>query len=843
MDNKKEQIRQNLQKRLDEAVPGLEVFSEAHHDSIEKFGRLLEKMKEEQKSGTEKVALMQLQNLVDSLTSYLDKHGFMMTDAETRELTVITGSGFDIPVKKRMAEDLIHKIKNRCEKDRRRKISEENRRSEIEELRRSGPGIMGWIRLTLFGMEYGTITPVSHRLKNSTVLFLKNQVNDWFSSVERAVREVLDSEYYIFSNLEYNVLQKLLELRESLDAIQTMPYRASYSSEEISRQMDSFSSVYISLVMNSEAIEKAFKKVLAKLKKQHGLWGSLKSLLDEPIHNNRPVTITGADRISRTILGVLLSYYTVREKVLVQTFNQVMYLSGTDGIIESGRKKLSNEAVRIEKETREKKNTEKKIMVDSFRALERIIEYFLPMGASAEKMIMKVELSGQYERALEEHRTNPLLRMKRLLELFIRYFIEDIRMGSEFILNYDGEDFRNYFSIRPEITEIAEKFSLMEFGLTGSKLKDFLSIGDNSGIMSDVIMDILVSPDAEITEPRPGFSWGRSVIGLISERSYSLAGRLGELISHYYNNKEIISDNTIYNYDFFAGARLYSSKMIKSPSAFKRGSISLKEFLETACSLAFHIASELGHPGIEAMRREQNSVKEKLGRLMSGDDIAIEPVPEGYLPDPEDNERVVEELNRVFVDTLTGLKRKEYYEEVILRQQYDEEGRYNEDISRFIFMCEIFGLKELNQLYGHTIGDEIVLAVVNRINEHVRFHGSHRNNAVIRYGGTVYMGFLHSITLTEAVDHVRDMVRGINRIIIERDGNPIGQIKVAAAVYEERKNTAHETNLQTVRSIISRIHQEGHGRMGFIKKADYIVTLRDFDSRGNINEEIITFVE
>jgi GGDEF domain-containing protein len=106
---------------------------------------------------------------------------------------------------------------------------------------------------------------------------------------------------------------------------------------------------------------------------------------------------------------------------------------------------------------------------------------------------------------------------------------------------------------------------------------------------------------------------------------------------------------------------------------------------------------------------------------MGDEDIAVEPLSGLSDADPENNERIVEELDRMYVDTLTGLKRRQYYEEIILKQQYGDSGKFEGTKSRFLFMCEIFGLKELNERFGHTAGDEIVLAAVSRIDEHVRF--------------------------------------------------------------------------------------------------------------------------
>jgi diguanylate cyclase (GGDEF)-like protein len=692
----------------------------------------------------------------------------------------------------------------------------------------------------MFAIEYGTITVFTHRLRDRTLSFLKKDVLEWLLPLEKVIKEALDSEYYLFSNLEYNALRSFLHLRETMEAIVAIPPASSHEAREISGPMDSFTSAYAAIKTNHETIEYAFRKLSGRIKGEHGLMGFLKNILDEPLYNNRPLCISSSERMGRTIQGVLFSYYSVRKRVLVKTLNQVMYVTGCDGKIESDRKILTPGAVASEKHNREKKNSEKKIMVDSFRGLERIMDYFLPMGKDVEAVLLKMETGSKYGKILEEHESNPLVRIKRLVEIFIKYFIEDMKLEDEFTLSYDGREFGNYFTIRPEIRDMAAAYNLVDFGLVASRLREFLSL---AGKYPQDLMDSMLEGERSAPAISPELNSGRSVLMKISEKSYAIANRLAELISYYYNHREIVHQDVLHNYDFFTNARLKRSRHVKSPAAFKRSYITLREFLETSCAIAFHISDLLRHPGIGALRGEQRVVKDKLSLLMGEDEIVVEPLQDQGDSDPENNERIVQELDRMYVDTLTGLKRRQYYEEIILKQQHSDSGKYEGLKSRFLFMCEIFGLKELNERFGHTAGDEIVLAAVSRIDEHVRFPGSHGSNSVIRYAGGVYLGFLHDLNMMEAVDRMREMVRSISMIIIERDGAVIGQIRTAAAIYEERRGSDHYLNMDVLKGMVSHIYRNGSGRVGFIKKPDYIVSRRDFDSRDNLNDDIIALTE
>ncbi len=209
-------------------------------------------------------------------------------------------------------------------------------------------------------------------------------------------------------------------------------------------------------------------------------------------------------------------------------------------------------------------------MVDSFRGLERIMDYFLPMGRNVEPVLLKMETGSKYESILEEHESNPLIRIKRLLEIFIKYFIEDMRLEDEFTLFYDGKEFSNYFSIRPEIRDMAAAYNLMEFGLVASRLREFLSV---AGKHPQELLDSMLEGDHAAPASSPDLNSGRSVLMKISEKSYAIANRLSELISYYYNHREIVHQDVLHNYDFFINARLKRSRYVKSPGPSREATL------------------------------------------------------------------------------------------------------------------------------------------------------------------------------------------------------------------------------------------------------------------------------
>jgi len=836
MDGNDGNIKDEMQRRLDKSFPGMEMNSPEHRESIDKFNRLLDVLKGQQRSNAEKLAVMELQKLVDSLLLYLERNEAIITEAEKKELMVITGSGFDALVKKRMAEDLIHKIKNRVDRDKKLKIEEDRRESEIQELLNNRPGLLNWIRLTRFALSFGTLTTFSHRFRHSCLSLLRNEVNSWIDAIDKALGKLLDNEYYLFSNLEYNVLQTMLGLKNAIEDLRKIPLDESYNPAELSRPMDGFANMYISVIRNADIIENAVRKMVGRHKQEHGLWGFIKNLLDEPIQNGKPVFQTQNDRMTRTIMGVLLSYYTARERVIIRSLNQIMYLTGSEGKVDSGKKYLSSHAMDMEKERRNHHDSEMEVTRERKRLLDRITDVFVPAGKNFEESMLKIEKTSQFEKCLAEHRKNSLIRMRHLVEYFIKYFIEDINQGDDFVLLYDRNSYTGYFSHHADITQVAKNYTLVSFDLVGTKLKEFTGIVNRAEILSEKPMEQIMSGDAAI-DSIPGVPFVREVLHRIGERSYMLGSRFSDLLAYYNSRKEIHNENVVENYDFFINARMTRGRNCRAPMAFGRDSISLQEFIEAACSLSYFIAWELRSEGVEALLKEQ---KHLAGILKEKEGSAKQAV---TTIDVVDNEDLAGELDHMYIDTLTGFRKSEYLNDVIIPRDYDEKGQYRVLAPRSLFMLEIFGLKEINAMYGHDVGDKVVLAVTRALTEHVNAASMSKDNIIIRMTGSEYLGFIHDVSLTGAVDAIQRIVKGIASVVIQHGDTELEDIPVMAAVYEERPTSSFAMNSDVVRRILNIVSRKGVNMVGFIKKPDYIVMPRDFDSRGNLDESLITIVE
>ena len=833
MDKKKQEIKNNYQKRLDEQIGGVEVFSKDHKVSAQKFNRLLDTMQKTQKNKAEKMAILGLKQITDELLKFLGQNNLTLSESEKRELTVITGSGFDPIVKKRMAEDLAHKSRKRCEKEKEFKFEKKKNEKEIKQLLSSKNIISKWFQLTKFAFEFSTISIISHRFLDSCISTVRSRIHVWLNNIEISIGDVLDNKYYILSNMEYNSLQKLLSLRGPVNKILNLPRENSYDPKSMSGAMNEFSKIYVTIIKNSDIIETAIKKIMKTGDKKHGLWGDIKNILDEPINNNRPIKWTKYNRMTQSILGMLLSYHTARRGIIIRSIIQVMYLVDTDGAIESNKKILTEKAVEVEKEKRTKMDSEKEDVENRFDNLGIIIKKHLKNGLTYEDMLYKTEGKTRYKSWVEEHEKNPLIRIKRLVEIFIKYIIENINKSTGFKLDYDKNEFINYFSDHSDLIKLTTQYNMIGFELVGSKIKDFTS----QSFIPDKDPDSFIKLIIETEKPKiSGYNFIRKVLLDIGNKSYQVADKLNKIILDYYRNREIINNNTMRNYNFYINAQLKRSKQINAPAMFKKESISLRAFLEAGCSLAFHIARIVHHPGIDAILAERDQLGEELKKddqpELIGEDIA----------GSKENEEVEDELDQMYNDTLTGLKRKSYFDEVLMRQSYDSRGIYRGKLKRFIFLAEIFSLKGFNDKYSHEIGDKIVLSFARSFYDRI-IHDSHKENIIIRYSGAEILGFIHDVSLTGAVEMVSRAVKNIMKIRIEHKGDDTGQIPVSAAIYEERGHTDFLDNFSNVSRILSTVAREGVGSIGFIKKADYVVSKRDYNSMGIIDKGILAVIK
>ena len=96
----------------------------------------------------------------------------------------------------------------------------------------------------------------------------------------------------------------------------------------------------------------------------------------------------------------------------------------------------------------------------------------------------------------------------------------------------------------------------------------------------------------------------------------------------------------------------------------------------------------------------------------------------------EKDKEINDMKEKLFTDSLTGVKNRKYYDEEVINQQC--KGLVIADVDLF---------KNVNDTYGHLIGDKVLIEVANTLKSCVR-----KTDDVIRYGGDEFVISFNDIT-------------------------------------------------------------------------------------------------
>lgn len=148
----------------------------------------------------------------------------------------------------------------------------------------------------------------------------------------------------------------------------------------------------------------------------------------------------------------------------------------------------------------------------------------------------------------------------------------------------------------------------------------------------------------------------------------------------------------------------------------------------------------------------------------------------------EKNQQLEKSLKRVeevaATDPLTGLYNRRHFGKVV-DQLFSESQRYDTDLS--CVMIDLDGYKQLNDSYGHQIGDQLLIVAGKVISANMR-----KMDVAARYGGDEFILLLPRAGGEEAsgvVTRIRDEFRQASAIVLRRNEGVsmsvgIGSVKV-----------------------------------------------------------------
>ena len=152
-----------------------------------------------------------------------------------------------------------------------------------------------------------------------------------------------------------------------------------------------------------------------------------------------------------------------------------------------------------------------------------------------------------------------------------------------------------------------------------------------------------------------------------------------------------------------------------------------------------------------------------------------------YMSERRHNEELMTELrNLSVIDTLSGLyNRRELFRR--LEVMYDAVPRVRtEKLTRaghYIFMVDVDDFKKLNDTYGHSFGDEVLVSVSKELHDLVH---AEAGELTARYGGEEFVSVLSAGSMEEAFARVDGTRQKINALRWE--ANPSVRISISGGL-------------------------------------------------------------
>jgi two-component system cell cycle response regulator len=135
-------------------------------------------------------------------------------------------------------------------------------------------------------------------------------------------------------------------------------------------------------------------------------------------------------------------------------------------------------------------------------------------------------------------------------------------------------------------------------------------------------------------------------------------------------------------------------------------------------------------------------------------------------------------------DPLTGLYNRRHFGK-LLEQLFSESQRYDKDLS--CVMIDLDGYKQINDAYGHQIGDQLLIAAGKVITANLR-----KMDVAARYGGDEFVLLLPHASAEEAAgvaSRIRDEFRQASAIVLRRNEPATMSVGIGSARNDDPAST------------------------------------------------------
>ncbi len=808
--------------------------TEENKKCLEKLNKILEELKNSANSA-ERKHYFTFKETIDTFNRYLIDKKIKLNASEKDRLAVIASSGLNNLAKKRMAEDLIHQVKVRIAHEYTLKEEAGKKKDDITRLRKSGFWLTDWYRLTKFALEFGTITTFTHRYLSRTLDFIRLKADAAHREIIFDLKEILDKYYYYLSVLEYNSIVRLYKMGESIDKLASLKRNLSYHPIEIFEEMNDFAVSYIYVMRNINYIESALKKVYKDKQPGHGFFGHVGFLTDRPVVNNKKVRYNEGDLITGTILGALYSYYTAYLGVRVKTFNQLMYIINEEGMLNGSEKEYTKEAIAAIENESHQQITEGTRIKSKLSELVNIPGKYCEMGKNLSKRLFEIEARGSLSVWNKESQLKPFFRLMKVFDAYLKYILEMLVTYESFDLEYDNIIIKGYFDNFPDLTKAVDDYRSLSIELQGVRGKDLQNFKYPSETEKDDFIKKLMEYENISTLPGE-IRLLKETLNLLSARCYNLCIKFNNILNIFYQPGKIESRNIIENYNFLINAKIIHPKVRHLEMILNKKDVYLVDLFEAGCSVAEYFAETLMNKGIKAAFDEVSKLQKELQTYTTqpGNDTGSVESGESRIGEDDLNS----DTEKMYKDVLTGFKRWEYFEDFILPEVYDENGIYRSDELRHVFCAELYNLVDVNRICGKDSGDLVYKRISEIINE--TLDSSTGSYIVLRSNGGHIIGYINGITSVESIDLLFKILYLVKEYSLKSNIESLPELIFNAGICKENKGTSALKNIEFARNIMIQGSDGQTGHLAFLRHPDQIVSIKDFDLRGRLRENLIS---
>ncbi len=199
---------------------------------------------------------------------------------------------------------------------------------------------------------------------------------------------------------------------------------------------------------------------------------------------------------------------------------------------------------------------------------------------------------------------------------------------------------------------------------------------------------------------------------------------------------------------------------------------------------------------IEVLTKTGRPINAILSATLDGDILS------GMIMDITKRKRMEEELEKLAItDRLTQAYNRIKFEEIIGRE-IEMFKRHNQLLS--MAMLDIDHFKEVNDTYGHLVGDYVLKTIANIVRENIR-----KIDYLVRWGGEEFM-----VIAPEAdLERIRELAERIRTVIEGYSFDKVGKVTVSFGITQFKKDDTEDSFIKKADDALYKAKANGRNRV------------------------------